>query len=71
MTTKIIANKAQCRNCNDIIESVDRWDWISCSCYKNDIDTTGIFVDGGHEYLRRGGNCGNIIELSETTGEVR
>ncbi len=56
---KIISNKARCRLCGDIIESKHRHDWQSCSC-------GAIFVDGGHEYLRRGAKSfEDLEELSE------
>ena len=56
---KIISNKAKCRLCGDIIESKHRHDWQSCSC-------GAIFVDGGHEYLRRGAKSfEDLEELSE------
>lgn len=56
---KIISNKAKCRLCGDIIESKHRHDWQTCSC-------GAIFVDGGHEYLRRGAkNFEDLEELSE------
>jgi hypothetical protein len=56
----ILSNKAQCAKCKDIIESTHRHDWVSCSC-------GAIFVDGGKDYLRRGGNPEDFIELSERT----
>ena len=56
---KIISNKARCRLCGDIIESKHRHDWQVCSC-------GAIFVDGGHEYLRRGAKSfEDLEELSE------
>ena len=56
---KIISNKAKCRLCGDIIESKHRHDWQTCSC-------GAIFVDGGHEYLKRGAkNFEDLEELSE------
>ena len=55
----ILKNKAQCVKCEDIIESTYRHDFKSCKC-------GAIFVDGGREYLRRGGEFKDIIELSET-----
>ena len=56
---KIISNKARCRLCGDIIESKHRHDWQACSC-------GAIFVDGGHEYLRRGAKSFEYLEeLSE------
>jgi hypothetical protein len=55
----ILKNKAQCRKCKDIIESTYRHDFRFCSC-------GAIFVDGGKEYMRRGGKIEDIIEISET-----
>ena len=55
----ILTNKAQCKKCKDIIESYDRHDFKYCKC-------RAIFVDGGRDYLRRGGEVEDIIELSET-----
>ena len=56
---KIISNKAKCRLCGDIVESKHRHDWQTCSC-------GAIFIDGGHEYLRRGAkNFEDLEELSE------
>lgn len=60
----ILTNKAQCRKCGDIIESVHRHDFVTCEC-------GSISIDGGKDYLRRLGDPGDIIELSEseTTGQ--
>lgn len=56
---KIKTNKAQCRRCGDVIESVTRHHLVQCSC-------GSIFVDGGKEYLRRGfKDRDDLIELSE------
>lgn len=55
----ILKNKAQCRLCGNIIESKYRHDFVRCEC-------GAIFVDGGKDYMRRGGERENIIELSET-----
>jgi hypothetical protein len=44
---KIIENKIRCNHCNDIIESKNRHDFKFCSC-------KCCYVDGGHDYLRRG-----------------
>jgi len=51
-------NKAQCNKCKDIIESVHRHDFKFCKC-------GSIYVDGGKDYIRRGGNPADIIDLSE------
>lgn len=53
----ILLNKAKCNTCGDEIVSRSRHDWVQCSC-------KAIFVDGGQEYLRRGGNLEDITELS-------
>lgn len=45
--TKIIKNAIQCKHCGEIIESTSAHDFKTCKCGK-------VFVDGGHEYLRRG-----------------
>lgn len=59
----MITNKAQCRQCNDVIESTHRHDFKSCKC-------GAISVDGGKEYLKRCfKNYNDIIELSETYTE--
>ena len=55
---RIIHNKARCRKCNQIIESCNIHDFVPCKC-------GAIFVDGGHEYLRRGGKLEDIEELNE------
>jgi hypothetical protein len=55
----VITNKAQCRLCEDIIESKSRHDYVRCSCGE-------IAVDGGTDYRKRSaGNLSNILELSE------
>lgn len=44
---KIIENKIRCKYCGDVIESKSGHDFRWCSCHT-------VFVDGGHNYLRRG-----------------
>jgi hypothetical protein len=56
---KIVKNAAQCAKCDSIVESKHRHDFVSCKC-------GAIFVDGGHEYLRSGGNLEDFISLSES-----
>lgn len=51
----IIRNAARCNKCGDVIQSTHRHDFVRCSC-------SAIFVDGGHEYLRAGGD-GEDIEF--------
>ena len=60
--TKIIKNAIQCKHCGEIIESRNVHDFKTCKCGK-------VFVDGGHEYLRRGYTNSaeeDFIDLSET-----
>lgn len=58
MPKLILRNALECRKCGQIIESKSVHDFVYCSC-------RSIFVDGGHEYLRRGGNLEDMIERSE------
>ena len=44
---RLTVNRIKCKNCGDVIESRSRHDFVSCSCGK-------CFVDGGHDYARRG-----------------
>lgn len=54
----IYVNKAECLKCGDVIESKHRWDIVWCKCRE-------IFVDGGHDYLRRGAkDMSNFKDLS-------
>jgi tRNA(Ile2) C34 agmatinyltransferase TiaS len=53
----IVRNSARCNKCGDEIESKDRHDFKRCRC-------GAIFVDGGHDYLRRGGNKEDFVDTS-------
>lgn len=55
---KIVRNAAKCLKCNDEIESMHVHDFKYCKCGT-------IFVDGGKDYIRRGGELGQILELTE------
>ena len=54
----ILKNAARCRKCDTVIESKSVHDFKYCKC-------RAIFVDGGLDYLRRGGYLDDIEELSE------
>jgi len=58
MKTRITKNAARCLNCNEIIESKHRHDFVTCKCGK-------LSVDGGLDYLKRAGDFNNSEELSE------
>jgi hypothetical protein len=50
--------------CKDIIESKYRHNFVYCRCGE-------IFVDGGHDYLRRGAHDSiNFLELSEYAEDI-
>lgn len=62
---KITRNAARCKKCGTVIESCHRHDFMSCKC-------GAIFVDGGHDYLRRGGypaDCEDLSEVQEVSKE--
>jgi len=61
---RLVRNAAECHTCNTIIESKHRHDWVHCNCLQD--YTTGIYVDGGLAYQRRGaGVDANYTDLSE------
>ncbi len=49
-------NRIKCLNCKDIIESVNRHDYVTCKCGK-------VSVDGGSDYFKRTGNVGSWKEM--------
>ena len=55
-------NKAKCKKCGDIIESVHRHDFKRCKC-------GNIFVDGGHDYQRIGWSEGKREDSIELINE--
>jgi hypothetical protein len=57
MKTRIICNSARCRKCGTCIESKSVHDWVQCKC-------GAIFVDGGKEYIRQGGNREDFEDTS-------
>ena len=55
---KLTKNAIKCLKCGDIIESTHRHDWVQCSC-------GACYVDGGHDYMRIGGNREDWEDMSE------
>lgn len=51
MVVMITRNSAKCISCGVEIESVNRHDFVWHKCDKEE-----FFVDGGKDYLRRGGS---------------
>lgn len=58
----ILKNRARCKKCDDVVESVHRHDWKQCKC-------GAIFVDGGKDYIRRGWDGGSADEVIEELSE--
>jgi hypothetical protein len=58
MPYQITRNRARCKQCDDIIESKHKHDFKWCRC-------ASIYIDGGLDYLRRGGIVERIEEMSE------
>jgi len=55
-------NRAKCAKCGDIIESTYRHEYVSCKC-------GAIFVDGGNDYWRYGGEEEDFIRLKDDEEE--
>lgn len=51
-------NRARCKKCLDIIESKYRHDFVTCKC-------GAIFLDGGNDYWRQGGDLESIERLDD------
>ena len=60
-------NKARCKNCGDVLHSKHRHDWVCCRCFRNTDGRTGIFIDGGDDYCRVGGNPDHYENLKDET----
>jgi hypothetical protein len=60
----IIQNAARCNNCGTTVVSTLRHDYKTCSCFHEHDGERGIFVDGGSDYFRRGGNEHDLHDLS-------
>lgn len=53
----------RCKVCNTIILSIQRHDFVECDCVENP-----IFVDGGGDYLRIGGDPAKVETIPLKTG---
>ena len=47
-------SKIQCTNCEDVIESKHRHDFVSCSCRKASSELTAAFSGVVEEYMQEG-----------------
>ena len=66
MSNKTLVNGLKCNTCGDFIYSRARHDFHWCSCGNSD---TGIFVDGGFDYMRAG--CGKSASYESASVTVR
>ena len=66
----IIVNKIKCKVCGDVLQSFHVHDFKTCKCFSESNGNKGCFVDGGLQYLRRGGNPDEIEEMSITTEDL-
>ena len=64
--TMIVHNRCRCMSCGEIIESKSVHDWVCCKCFHESFGKTGIFIDGGTDYFRWGGQPEYMEDLSET-----
>ncbi len=63
-----MGNRARCKNCSCVIESKTTHDWVCCSCFSNK-ENRGIFIDGGKDYWRGGGNLEHFERLQDDENE--
>ena len=61
--------RIQCATCLDILQSKHRHDWVCCTCFSDTQGKEGIYVDGGGDYLRLGGNPFVMVYLDEKEEE--
>ena len=54
---KIVRNAIKCKHCGEVIESRHAHDFKTCKCGR-------VFVDGGRDYIRHGGNNEDYEDLS-------
>lgn len=62
----ILRNAIKCNECNAVIESRHRHDFVRCSCPTGSLFSCA--VDGGRDYLKRVGG-GDWEEMSEFSDE--
>ena len=61
-------NRIRCLDCDTIIESRSRHDFVVCPCYTNEADGTGCFVDGGTDYARYGFKSAARVNVVDDDG---
>lgn len=61
---EIWLNRAKCKICNDVVQSNNQHDFVTCKCGK-------IAVDGGSQYLKRMGNPNDIEEMFVNYNDIK
>ena len=64
MIKKKFGPRVKCRQCKDVIQSKSVHDFVSCKC-------RAIYIDGGGEYTRCGGNPSDFIYLDKKKQKPR
>lgn len=59
-----MGQRIKCRKCGDTIESKSRHDFVYCQCHS-------IFIDGGNDYCRYGGDLEAIEFIKKEKKDVR
>lgn len=59
--TRVVRNACRCTKCDTVIESKHRHDFKWCKCQT-------IFVDGGTDYIKRGGDPKYMEDLTVYSG---
>lgn len=68
---RITRSRARCGNCENIIESKHRHDFVVCVCWVKTGGDRGIFLDGGNDYVRSGGHdIGDAGYCTEYEGDT-
>lgn len=60
---QIVLNSLQCLDCNDVITSHHRHDFVKCSCGNS-------FADGGVDYVRSGGKVKYLTVYADDDFEL-
>ncbi len=55
-------NRIKCAKCGDLLHSKHRHDFQGCTC-------GAVYVDGGNDYCRYGGEASDVIVVSDDDSE--
>lgn len=60
--------RIRCDTCGDVVQSRYSGDWCACSCFTNEKNGTGVYVDETRWHVHVGGR-GPYTILTETGGD--